>query len=66
MARTIAAFFLMCVVAVTSGMLTVILLRFTAETMMQAGTPRATAGAFELKRGFVGRVPLAKAEDLAS
>lgn len=62
MARTIAAFFMLCAVALVSAMLTVQLLSFTADTMVKvaASTPIKT---YNLKRGYVSRLPQATADD---
>ena len=62
MARTIAAFFMLCVVALVSGLLTVNLLSFTAETMVRVAAP-TPAKAYNLKRGYVARLPTAGADD---
>lgn len=62
MARTIAAFFMLCVVALVSGLLTVNLLSFTAETMVRVAAP-TPAKTYNLKRGYVARLPTAGADD---
>ena len=61
MARTIAAFFMLCAVALVSGLLTVNLLTFTADTMVKVAgsTPIKT---YNLKPGYVPRLPAAKAD----
>jgi uncharacterized protein YgiM (DUF1202 family) len=62
MARTIAAFFLLCAVALASAVLTVNLLTFTAETMVRVAAS-APIKTYNLKTGYVPRLPVAKAED---
>ncbi len=57
MARTIAAFFMLCAVALVSGMLTVKLLTFTAETMMRVAAS-APIETYDFKPGYVIRLPL--------
>jgi uncharacterized protein YgiM (DUF1202 family) len=63
MARTIAAFLMFSAVALVSGLLTVNLLTFTAETMVRvaASTPIRT---YSAKTGYVPSLRLAKADAL--
>jgi uncharacterized protein YgiM (DUF1202 family) len=62
MARTIAAFFMLCAIALMSGVLTVNLLSFTADTVVRLAVPTPIK-TYNLKRGYVSRLPEAAAGD---
>ena len=62
MARTIAAFFMLCAVALASAVLTVNLLTFTAQTMVRVAAS-APIKTYNFKTGYVPRLPMARAED---
>lgn len=62
MARAIAAFFMLCAVALVSGVMTVKLLTYTAETMVRVAAS-APIRTYSLKPGYVARLPMAKAGD---
>ena len=62
MARTIAAFFMLCAVALASAALTINLLTFTADTMMKVAAS-APIKTYNLKTGYVPRLPMARADD---